>query len=141
MFAVAVQLLLAACGPAMRRTCRQGGRVTRVGWMHSAAVRHPAGGRAREGDCQDSERFPQVFEPLDLRQRLLDVRRAHDVTQVDLGLKSECALARRQLPHRAFDLLFGFLGQHRDDPPHVHAEHSNEQIRDLTQPYSTPDLA
>ncbi|MEV3973519.1 PIN domain-containing protein [Streptomyces sp. NPDC050698] len=34
----------------------------------------------REGDRQDSERFPQVFEPLDLWQSFLLMRRAYSVT-------------------------------------------------------------
>ncbi len=80
--------------------------------------------RTRKGDRQDSERFPQMFEPLDRRQRLLDVRRTNDVTQAGLDLTSQCALARPQLPHLVEDLLLSFLGQHRDDPSHVHAKHS-----------------
>lgn len=81
---------------------------------------------ASEGDRQDSECFPQAFKPLDLRQRLLDILRADNVTQPGPSLKSEYALARRPLPHLFLDLLLGFLGEQRDDPTHVHAAHSNE---------------
>lgn len=83
---------------------------------------------ASEGDGQDGERFPQVFEPVFLRQCLLDIGRPDSFAQASLSLMSESTIARSQLPHLVMDLLLGFLGQHRDDPAHVHAAHSNERV-------------
>ncbi|MFH9090261.1 hypothetical protein [Streptomyces sp. NPDC017673] len=83
---------------------------------------------ASEGDRQDGERFPQVFEPVDLPQCLLDIRWPDNSAQAGLSLLSQSTIARSQFPHLVMDLLLGFLGQHRDDPPHVHAAHSNERV-------------
>ncbi|MER6260143.1 MULTISPECIES: hypothetical protein [unclassified Streptomyces] len=63
---------------------------------------------ASERDRQDGERFPQVFEPVDLRQCLLEVRRSDSLAPAGLGLKSKRPVAGSQLPHLVMDLLPGF---------------------------------
>ncbi|WP_158101691.1 hypothetical protein [Streptomyces pharetrae] len=69
-----------------------------------------------------------MFEPVDLRQCLLDIRRPDSFAQASFSLMNENTIARSQLPHLIMDLLLGLLCQHRDDPPHVHAAHSDERV-------------
>ncbi len=96
--------------------------------------------RAREGDGQDGECLPQVFQTVDGRQGLLDVGRAHSFAQAGCGLPSECMVLRCQFPHLVPDQMFSFLGQHRGDPAHVPDAHSDGAVPSLDPSSSMPDL-
>ena len=74
--------------------------------------------RAGQGNRQGGECSPQVFQPVDLRQPLLDIRRLDGFAQPGLGLQSQGAVTRRQFPHPR-QILHAHEFHHNTHRPHM----------------------
>ncbi|MFG2820937.1 hypothetical protein ACGFX4_16100 [Kitasatospora sp. NPDC048365] len=73
-----------------------------------------------DGDGEVGERGPQVLQPVDRSQRLLDGGRLDGFGERGRRPLGEGPVGGGRLPRAVVELQSGFLGQAGDGRPHVH---------------------